>query len=127
MGKSDASQGSSKSGLSKKKTAGKSKAKSKKASAKKSGGAPSAAKGTLENTPTELDCFVLAETPSTAMGNAFTSMSPAHSNSAMNAANAQNQAAITAHASTIEGLNSLFSIGNSTLGQSTKQLLEKDS
>jgi len=60
-----------------------------------------------------------------AMGNLLMSTSQALSNAAHNATSAQQQAQITMQAATVQGVNSLMSIGGSVVGRSAEGIIEK--
>jgi hypothetical protein len=53
------------------------------------------------------------------------STSQALSNAAHNATSAQQQAQITMQAATVQGVNSLMSIGGSVVGRSAEGIIEK--
>ena len=67
---------------------------------------------------------VVGETPAMAMGNLLMSTSQALGNAAHNATAAQQQAAITMQAATVQGVNSLMSIGSSVIGRSAESIIE---
>jgi deoxyxylulose-5-phosphate synthase len=73
---------------------------------------------------TQVNTKVVGETPSMAMGNLLMSTSQALSNAAHNATAAQQQAAITMQAATVQGVNSLMSIGSSVIGRSAESIIE---
>ena len=76
---------------------------------------------------TQVNTKVVGETPAMAMGNLLMSTSHALSNAAHNATAAQQQAQITMQAATVQGVNSLMSIGSSVVGRSAEGIIEKDS
>jgi deoxyxylulose-5-phosphate synthase len=73
---------------------------------------------------TQVNTKVVGETPAMAMGNLLMSTSQALSNAAHNATAAQQQAAITMQAATVQGVNSLMSIGSSVIGRSAESIIE---
>ena len=75
---------------------------------------------------TQVNTKVVGETPAMAMGNLLLSTSQALGNSAHNATAAQQQAQITMQAATVQGVNSLMSIGSSVIGRSAEGIIEKD-
>ncbi|AWB67497.1 glycerol-3-phosphate dehydrogenase subunit C [Saccharobesus litoralis] len=75
---------------------------------------------------TQVNTKVVGETPAMAMGNLLMSTSQALGNAAHNATAAQQQAQITMQAATVQGVNSLMSIGSSVIGRSAEGIIEKD-
>jgi len=75
---------------------------------------------------TQVNTKVVGETPAMAMGNLLMSTSQALGNAAHNATAAQQQAQITMQAATVQGVNSLMSIGSSVVGRSAEGIIEKD-
>ncbi|WDD98047.1 MULTISPECIES: RebB family R body protein [Thalassomonas] len=75
---------------------------------------------------TQVNTKVVGETPAMAMGNLLMSTSQALGNAAHNATAAQQQAQITMQAATVQGVNSLMSIGGSVIGRSAEGIIEKD-
>ena len=75
---------------------------------------------------TQVNTKVVGETPAMAMGNLLMSTSQALGNAAHNATSAQQQAQITMQAATVQGVNSLMSIGSSVIGRSAEGIIEKD-
>ena len=73
---------------------------------------------------TQVNTKVVGETPEMAMGNLLMSTSQALGNAAHNATAAQQQAAITMQAATVQGVNSLMSIGSSVIGRSAESIIE---
>ena len=74
---------------------------------------------------TQVNTKVVGETPAMAMGNLLMSTSQALGNAAHNATSAQQQAQITMQAATVQGVNSLMSIGSSVIGRSAEGILEE--
>ncbi|MGF1714550.1 RebB family R body protein [Photobacterium chitinilyticum] len=74
---------------------------------------------------TQVNTKVVGDTPAMAMGNLLMSTSHALSNAAHNATAAQQQAHITMQAATVQGVNSLMSIGSSIVGRSAEDIIEK--
>ncbi|KZN34732.1 MULTISPECIES: RebB family R body protein [Pseudoalteromonas] len=75
---------------------------------------------------TQVNTKVVGETPAMAMGNLLMSTSQALGTAAHNATAAQQQAAITMQAATVQGVNSLMSIGTSVIGRSAEDIIEPD-
>lgn len=76
---------------------------------------------------TQVNTKVVGETPAMAMGNLLMSTGQALGTAAHNATAAQQQAQITMQAATVQGVNSLMSIGSSVVGRSAEGIIEKDS
>lgn len=76
---------------------------------------------------TQVNTKVVGETPAMAMGNLLMSTSQALGTAGHNATSAQQQAQITMQAATVQGVNSLMSIGSSVVGRSAEGIIEKDS
>ena len=74
---------------------------------------------------TQVNTKVVGETPAMAMGNLLMSTSQALGNAAHNATSAQQQAQITMQAATVQGVNSLMSIGSSVIGRSAEGIIEE--
>lgn len=80
----------------------------------------------ITDSVTQVNTKVVGETPAMAMGNLLMSTSQALGNAAHNATAAQQQAQITMQAATVQGVNSLMSIGGSVVGRSAEGIIEKD-
>lgn len=80
----------------------------------------------ITDSVTQVNTKVVGETPAMAMGNLLMATSQALGNSAHNATAAQQQAQITMQAATVQGVNSLMSIGGSVIGRSAEGIIEKD-
>lgn len=80
--------------------------------------------GAITDSVTQVNTKVVGETPAMAMGNLLMSTSQALSNAAHNATSAQQQAQITMQAATVQGVNSLMSIGSSVIGRSAESIIE---
>ncbi|NQZ05614.1 MAG: RebB family R body protein [Algicola sp.] len=80
---------------------------------------------TITDSITQVNTKVLADTPAMAMGNLYTAMGLAMSNSGMNATSAQQQAGIVMQAATVQGVNSLTAIGSAVIGRSAEEIVEK--
>lgn len=72
---------------------------------------------------TQVNTKVVGETPAMAMGNLLMSTSQALANAAHNATAAQQQAQITMQAATVQGVNSLMSIGSAVTGRSADEIV----
>ena len=79
----------------------------------------------ITDSVTQVNTKVVGETPAMAMGNLLMSTSQALGISAHNATAAQQQAQITMQAATVQGVNSLMSIGSSVIGRSAEGIIEK--
>jgi deoxyxylulose-5-phosphate synthase len=80
----------------------------------------------ITDSVTQVNTKVVGETPAMAMGNLLMSTSQALGTAAHNATAAQQQAQITMQAATVQGVNSLMSIGSSVIGRSAEGIIEKD-
>lgn len=80
----------------------------------------------ITDSVTQVNTKVVGETPAMAMGNLLMSTSQALGNAAHNATSAQQQAQITMQAATVQGVNSLMSIGSSVIGRAAEGVIEKD-
>jgi deoxyxylulose-5-phosphate synthase len=80
----------------------------------------------ITDSVTQVNTKVVGETPAMAIGNLLMSTSQALGNAAHNATAAQQQAQITMQAATVQGVNSLMSIGSSVIGRSAEGIIEKD-
>ncbi|UAA37897.1 RebB family R body protein [Paraneptunicella aestuarii] len=81
----------------------------------------------ITDSVTQVNTKVVGESPAMAMGNLLMSTSQALGNAAHNATAAQQQAQITMQAATVQGVNSLMSIGSSVIGRAAEGVIEKDS
>ena len=79
----------------------------------------------ITDSVTQVNTKVVGESPAMAMGNLLMSTSQALANAAHNATAAQQQAQITMQAATVQGVNSLMSIGSSVVGRSAEGIIEK--
>ncbi|WP_318409249.1 RebB family R body protein [Photobacterium leiognathi] len=80
----------------------------------------------LTDSVTQVNTKVVGETPAMAMGNLLMSTSHALSNGAHNATTAQQQGQITMQAATVQGVNSLMSVGSAVIGRVSESVIEKD-
>ena len=80
----------------------------------------------ITDSVTQVNTKVVGETPAMAMGNLLMSTSQALGNAAHNATSVQQQAQITMQAATVQGVNSLMSIGGSVVGRAAEAVIEKD-
>lgn len=78
----------------------------------------------ITDSVTQVNTKVVGETPAMAMGNLLMATSQALGNAAHNATAAQQQAQITMQAATVQGVNSLMSIGSSVIGRSAESIIE---
>ena len=72
---------------------------------------------------TQTNVKVLGESPAVALGNLYQATAHALANAAYNATYAQQQATVTAQATTTMGVSTLLSIDTATTGKATKKLL----
>lgn len=80
----------------------------------------------ITDSVTQVNTKVVGETPAMAMGNLLMSTSHALSNGAHNATSAQQQGQVTMQASTVQGINSLMSVGSAVIGRSSEEVIEKN-
>ncbi|KZN13037.1 MULTISPECIES: RebB family R body protein [Marinomonas] len=80
----------------------------------------------ITDSVTQVNTKVVGETPAMAMGNMLLSTSQALGTAAHNGTSAQQQAQITMQAATVQGVNSLMSIGSSVIGRSAESIIEPD-
>ena len=78
----------------------------------------------ITDSVTQVNTKVVGETPAMAMGNLL-STSHALSTGAHNATSAQQQGQITMHAATVQGINSLMSVGSAVIGRTSEEIIEK--
>ena len=76
---------------------------------------------------TQVNTGVVGETPAMAGGNLLLSTSHAMGVSALNSVNANQQATVVHQASTVQGVNALFSTGTAVVGRSVEVILETSS
>ena len=88
--------------------------------------APTTVNGQITDSVTQVNTKVVGETPAMAMGNLLMSTSHALSNGAHNATTAQQQGQITMQAATVQGINSLMSVGSAVIGRASEAIIEKD-
>jgi len=81
----------------------------------------------ITDSVTQVNTKVVGETPAMAMGNLLMATSQALSNAGHNATAGQQQGQITVQAATVQGVNSLMSIGSSVIGRSAEEVLEPNS
>ncbi len=79
----------------------------------------------ITDSVTQVNTKVLGETPAMAMGNLLMSTSQALNSAAHNTTAAQQQAQITMQAATVQGVDSLMSIGTSVIGRDAKGIIKK--
>ncbi|PQJ55653.1 glycerol-3-phosphate dehydrogenase subunit C [Vibrio jasicida] len=88
--------------------------------------APTTVNAQITDSVTQVNTKVVGETPAMAMGNLLMSTSHALSNTAHNAATAQQQGQMTMQAATVQGVNSLMSVGSAIVGRVSESVIEKD-
>lgn len=79
----------------------------------------------ITDSVTQVNTKVVGETPAMAMGNLLMATSQALSTASHNATSAQQQAQITMQAATVQGVNSMVSIGSSIVGRSAEEIIEE--
>ncbi|MFY2507511.1 glycerol-3-phosphate dehydrogenase subunit C [Vibrio pectenicida] len=79
----------------------------------------------ITDSVTQVNTKVVGETPAMAMGNLLMSTSHSLSNAAHNATTAQQQGQITMQAATVQGINSLMSVGSAVIGRTSEEIIEK--
>jgi hypothetical protein len=79
----------------------------------------------ITDSVTQVNTKVVGETPAMAMGNLLMPTSQALGISAHNATTASQQAQIVMQSATVQGVNSLMSIGTSVIGRSSESIIEK--
>ena len=79
----------------------------------------------ITDSVTQVNTKVLGDAPAMAMGNLYTAMGLTLANSGSNTTSAQQQAAITMQAATVQGVNSLGAIGSAVLGRAAEEIVEK--
>lgn len=79
----------------------------------------------ITDSVTQVNTKVVGETPAMAMGNLLMATSQALSTASHNATSAQQQAQITMQAATVQGVNSMVSIGSSIIGRSAEEIIEE--
>ncbi|MBU2899345.1 RebB family R body protein [Vibrio hepatarius] len=87
--------------------------------------APTTVNGQITDSVTQVNTKVVGETPAMAMGNLLVSTSHALSTGAHNVTSAQQQGQITMHAATVQGINSLMSVGSAAIGRTSEEIIEK--
>ncbi len=78
----------------------------------------------ITDSVTQVNTKVVGETPAMAMGNLLMSTGQALGTAAHNSTAAQQQAQITMQAATVQGVNSLMSIGTSVIGRAAEGVIE---
>ncbi len=81
----------------------------------------------ITDSVTQVNTKVVGETPAMGMGNLLVSTSQAIANAGHNATAAAQQGAVMMQAATVQGINSLMSIGTSIVGRSSEDILTPDS
>lgn len=79
----------------------------------------------ITDSTTQVNTKVVGETPAIAMGNLMMSTSHALSNGVHNATSAQQQGQVTMQAATVQGINSLMSVGSAVVGRTSEEIIEK--
>lgn len=87
---------------------------------------PTTVNAQVTDSVTQINTKVVGETPAMAMGNLLMSTSHALSNTAHNATAAQQQGQMTMQAATVQGVNSLMSVGSAIIGRVSESVIEKD-
>lgn len=76
----------------------------------------------ISDSVSQVNTEVVGTAPAVAMGNMFVATSQAMSNSAHNATSNQQQSYLTSQATTVQGVNTLFSVDTASDGVATKQI-----
>lgn len=84
---------------------------------------PTAVNDQITDSVTQANVKVLADAPAVAMGNLFQATAQALANSAHNSTTAQQQAGVTAQASTTMGVATLYSLDTASTGKATQAIL----
>ena len=79
----------------------------------------------ITDSVTQVNTKVVGETAAAAMGNLFLPTSQSLATAALNATSVAQQAQIVMQTATIQGVNSLMSIGSTVLTRSAEGVLEK--
>lgn len=84
---------------------------------------PTAVNDQITDSVTQANVKVLADAPAVAMGNLFQATAQALANAAHNSTTAQQQAGVTAQASTTMGVATLYSLDTAAAGKATQAIL----
>jgi len=84
---------------------------------------PTSVNSQITDSVTQANVKVLGDAPALAMGNLFQATSQALGNSAHNATSAQQQASVTAQATTTMGVATLYAIDTASTGKATSAIL----
>ncbi|PSW07156.1 RebB family R body protein [Photobacterium lipolyticum] len=74
---------------------------------------------------TQVNTQVVGDTPAMAVGNLMVATGNGLSNAAFDASNSQQQSTMVMQTATVQGINSLFSVGTAIVGRSTEGILKK--
>ena len=78
--------------------------------------------GQVTDSITQVNTKVVGDSPAMSMGNLMTATGQALSNAAHNATYGQQQGMVSWQATTIQGINSLYSIDTAALGKALQQI-----
>ena len=84
---------------------------------------PTAVNSQITDSITQVNTKVLGDAPATAMGNFMIATSQALSNAAHNATSAQQHSAMTAQATTTQGVGTLYALDIASTGIATADIL----
>jgi hypothetical protein len=84
---------------------------------------PTAVNNQITDSVTQANTKVLGDAPAVAMGNLYQATAQALANAAHNATTAQQQNNLTAQATTVMGVATLYSIDTASTGEATKAIL----
>ncbi len=84
---------------------------------------PTAVNNQITDSVTQANVKVLGDAPAVALGNLYQATAQALANAAHNATTAQQQNNVTAQATTVMGVATLYSIDTATTGIATKTIL----
>lgn len=84
---------------------------------------PTAVNNQITDSVTQANVKVLGDAPAVALGNLYQATAQALANAAHNATTAQQQNNVTAQATTVMGVATLYSIDTASTGMATKTIL----
>ncbi|MBU2899340.1 RebB family R body protein [Vibrio hepatarius] len=80
----------------------------------------------MTDSVTQVNTQVIGDAPAMAMGNLLLSTSHALSTGSHNVTAAQQYGQTTMHAATVQGVNSLISVGSSAIGRTGEEIIESN-
>lgn len=84
---------------------------------------PTAVNDQITDSVTQANTKVLGDAPAVALGNLYQATAQALANAAHNATTAQQQNYLTAQATTVMGVSTLYAIDTASTGEATKAIL----